>query len=237
MGDKLKVKEYLSRNYIQNIPAIEALKKDSTEVIAFDPAGGAILYNRARDLLFISVEDNRLLDNINQYITPDHTGILSLREESVQYINAKVNAVRVAYCYQVVFNTSIEINSSLSLDIRVLDVSFTDIVYDNYTLKLDKEYIVDRLANGCIYGAFIKDNFAGFIGIHDEGSIGFLEVLPEYRRQGIATILLSFMIDKVKASGNIPFSFIYHENTASLNLARNYPNAIIAPEKIAWVII
>ena len=38
-------------------------------------------------------------------------------------------------------------------------------------------------------GAFLDGVLAGLIGIHEEGSIGMLEVLPAYRRRGLGYAL------------------------------------------------
>ena len=44
-----------------------------------------------------------------------------------------------------------------------------------------RDYVAERLAAGAMTGAFLDGVLAGFIGIHEEGSIGMLEVLPAYR--------------------------------------------------------
>lgn len=36
-------------------------------------------------------------------------------------------------------------------------------------------------AGGHLFGGFLGDKLVGFIGEHPEGSIGILEVLPEFR--------------------------------------------------------
>ena len=38
-----------------------------------------------------------------------------------------------------------------------------------------------------MHGAFQKGELLGFIGMHSEGSVGMLEVLPQHRRKGAAT--------------------------------------------------
>lgn len=46
-----------------------------------------------------------------------------------------------------------------------------------------------RLRAGVMLGAFLRDRPAGFIGLHEEGSMGMPEVLPEFRRMGVARAL------------------------------------------------
>ena len=54
---------------------------------------------------------------------------------------------------------------------------------------------VDKIhaAHGLYAGRGENGGLAGFIGIHTEGSIGLLFVLPEQRRKGYAEELESFM--------------------------------------------
>ena len=56
------------------------------------------------------------------------------------------------------------------------------------------EYVEDRLKAGVIFGAFVDGRLAGFVGEHHEGSMGMLEVVPEFRRRGIAQALEAALI-------------------------------------------
>ncbi len=50
------------------------------------------------------------------------------------------------------------------------------------------EYIYGRMEEGML-GIFVNGTLAGFIGRHDNGSIGMLEVLEEYREKSIGMLL------------------------------------------------
>lgn len=39
-------------------------------------------------------------------------------------------------------------------------------------------------------GAYLHEELVGFIGVHDTGSMGMLEVLPQVRRHGIGFTLV-----------------------------------------------
>lgn len=47
---------------------------------------------------------------------------------------------------------------------------------------------------GQLWGLFEDGQLAAFIGVHHEGSMGILEVLPEYRRRGLAMALEGWLI-------------------------------------------
>lgn len=102
--------------------------------------------------------------------------------------------------------------------IKKLDLSYFDIIRDCYTLSSD-DYIYKRLASGFVYGIFDKENILmGFIGEHFEGAMGMLEVFPEYRGNGIATILESYKINEILISGRVPYCNVAYDNEKSMRL-------------------
>ena len=59
---------------------------------------------------------------------------------------------------------------------------------------------------------------AGFIGTHSEGSMGMLEVLPEFRRKGYGLALEQFLIAWHLSRGWTPFGHVIDGNEPSLRL-------------------
>lgn len=98
--------------------------------------------------------------------------------------------------------------------LRILDETFAPTVQQMYSNPVGLDYILDRLGNRAMLGAFDGDTLAGFIGTHFEGSIGLLEVAPAYRRQGLATALIHEELRK----GHVPFSQFEVSNHASRKL-------------------
>lgn len=96
-----------------------------------------------------------------------------------------------------------------------------DQVYGHYKLT-GRDYLARRLAAGAMTGAFTAEgNLAGFMGTHEEGTLGLLEVLPGYRRQGVATLLQSHMTNLALQRGQIPYGQIFEGNAPSLALQRS----------------
>ncbi|MBW7573664.1 GNAT family N-acetyltransferase [Caproiciproducens faecalis] len=103
--------------------------------------------------------------------------------------------------------------------IRPLDETCLPFVLKHYTHAEDNEpYVLGRLKSGAMFGAYIENRLAGFIGTHAEGAMGMLEVLPEFRRQGVAAVLETFLVNRFLSEGRIPFAQIIAGNEASLKL-------------------
>lgn len=118
-------------------------------------------------------------------------------------------------------------------DIRQLDISYLEEVCLYYRLT-GKEYIKERLLSGNIFGIFVEEKLAGFMGEHAEGSLGMLEIFPTYRGKGLAASLESYMINRTLQKGFTPYGQVFPDNEASHKLQEKlglYP----AKKPIWWV--
>ena len=80
-------------------------------------------------------------------------------------------------------------------------------------------HIRDRIACGMI-GGLLDGRLAGFAGIHQEGTMGLLEVLPAFRRRGLAEVLEAEVINLQLRRGRLPYCHVRVGNEASLALQR-----------------
>lgn len=85
---------------------------------------------------------------------------------------------------------------------------------------MPEDYIQERLEHGMIFGAFVEEELAGFMGEHQEGSLGMLYVREAYRRKGIGQILMAYTIGEQLSKGYVPYGEIAEGNEASLRLMR-----------------
>ena len=102
-------------------------------------------------------------------------------------------------------------------NIRRLTIEDLAYVREHYH-KGTEEYLKERILAGVMYGAFADDRLTGFIGTHDEGSMGMLYVEEQYRRQGIGEALLSYNINRTLERGWIPYGHVLEGNTVSERL-------------------
>jgi tRNA (guanine37-N1)-methyltransferase len=79
-------------------------------------------------------------------------------------------------------------------------------------------YVCERIEKGCMFGAFVNDAFAGYIGIHDDGSIGMLHVFEEYRGQKLGKALQTYAINQALEWGWIPYGQVVEGNEVSMKL-------------------
>lgn len=137
-------------------------------------------------------------------------------------------------CFQAVYTSGRRFAENSVLDIRQLDVGHLDTIYAYYHDYVEYEYLRRRLASGAIYGGFLGETLCGFIGTHEEGSIGILEVLDEYRGRGFGSALEKFMVDLILDRDEIPFAQLSVDNQISLALHRKL-GFEISTDRLYWL--
>ena len=82
------------------------------------------------------------------------------------------------------------------------------------------EDIADIMREKGVFGAIADGKLVGFIGRHDDGSMGMLEIFEQARRRGIGSALERFLITFVMTYGRMPYCDVYTDNPESMALQR-----------------
>ena len=118
--------------------------------------------------------------------------------------------------------------------IRVLSEEFIPFVTEHYSEIGTEEYVTDRIRHGAVYGAFYDEKIVGFIADHEEGSIGMLYVLPEYRKRHVAMALETYCMNLAIERGEIPYGQIVLGNEPSIGLQEKM-GICFAKGTIVWM--
>lgn len=106
---------------------------------------------------------------------------------------------------------------------HVVDLSIADAPYifenSKYKEYISIEYIEDRIKNGIGLGIYEDEKLVAWAITHDDGAIGFLNVLEDYRRKGYGMDVTVAMIKRLLELGQLPFVHIEEDNVKSMNLA------------------
>lgn len=118
--------------------------------------------------------------------------------------------------------------------IRTLTEEFIPFVAEHYSEIGSPEYVTERILHGAVYGAFYEEKIVGFIADHEEGSIGMLYVLPEYRKRHVAMALETYCMNLAVERGEIPYGQVVLGNEASIRLQEKM-GICFAKETIVWM--
>ena len=119
-------------------------------------------------------------------------------------------------------------------ELRWLDRSWAVWTEEHYSHSFGGvSYMEDAIDRGML-GAFVDGQPAGFIATHIEGSMGMLEVLPQYRRRGIGEALLLAMTASCLERGIYPYGQVWADNDPSLALQRKV-GMTLSEELLFWL--
>lgn len=209
---KEKALEFLNKDYLLNVDIIECIRRDICRILyASDKA--VLIVADSGWVYMLSCEDREQgLELIRTHQPP----WVVLHQMDMKEAVAGLGYHIGDECWQSAYTKSTPMEETLA-DIRQLDRSYAKLIDENYDLA-DEEEITAQLDAGVIFGAFVDGELAGFIGRHDEGSVGMLFVFPEFRRMGIAEALERNYVNRELAQGNVPYGQIFVGNTPSRQL-------------------
>ena len=111
----------------------------------------------------------------------------------------------------------LELNLPPEFRIRDLDHKDLDYVYEHYPLIQNKEYLNETIKRGMI-GIEYQKQLCGFIGRHDEGSMGLLFIDQTQRRKGLGYYLEASLVNDLLRKGISPYCQVEEKNLASKSL-------------------
>ena len=79
-------------------------------------------------------------------------------------------------------------------------------------------YVENRIRAGALFGMYVGRTLAGFIGMHEAGSMGMMHILPRFRGHKLGKLLEAFAINLQLDNGCIPFGHVVEGNEISEKL-------------------
>lgn len=129
----------------------------------------------------------------------------------------------------------VELTLPAGVEIRRLTHDWAGFVLEHYShADGDADYVANRVDNG-MWGLFERDGIAGFIGVHNSGEMGLLEILPPFRRKGYARLLEAYLINVRLRDGLMVYCDVETKNEPSLKLQRGL-GMTISDKSNAWCV-
>ena len=119
--------------------------------------------------------------------------------------------------------------------LRPLTMEDLPFVLENYhNPGAYESHIRGRIAEGMVAGQ-VDGQLAGFAGVHQEGALGMLEVVPAFRRRGLAEALEAAVIGRVLEEGGFPYCHVRLGNTASESLQKKLGLVFDEGRTLCWL--
>ncbi|MBO5292943.1 MAG: tRNA (guanosine(37)-N1)-methyltransferase TrmD [Lachnospiraceae bacterium] len=228
--------DWLMQDKLWHMDMIETLRRGQG-ILLYSGKDGVLLQEKRSRAFFLTAVHGEAGEKIVREHMPENAVpelFVVHQEEMLSFIEKYYGLRQANECYQAVYTRNVTLPVERSVEIRLLENNMADQVYAGYHNIGGREYVEERLKSGVMYGAFLEGELAGFIGMHDEGSMGMLYVKEEYRRRGIAAALESDAINRMLALGWLPFCQVYTENEVSLDLQRKL-GLRISKNRLYWL--
>jgi 8-oxo-dGTP diphosphatase len=217
--------EVLEKDRIRNVNALNFIRDNrinSTEIV-----GDSVLIRGFSDRpwVYISSTSQEELKELTSKLTNEDkcfaviedwmTPLLYTKEEELRW---KLTSVKLYYPDTTALPS---LDFEENVKIELLHINDAQFMYDHYDYKeyASVPYIRSRIEKGVGLGLFKDKKLVGWIMTHDDGAMGFLHVLNEYRSRGYAMALSVSLIKMLRAMGEVPFVHIEPHNHQSMNLA------------------
>jgi len=207
--------EKLAEDKLRYCDVLEVLRRNTGEVL-YDKNDSFLVYDRISGTNYILIAaDNP--ESVLDYVKDDKLFCAHV-EYTWRLISRAFQRALDFECYQALYNKKILLDiKEFPAHIRQLDETHINIVETHYQSISTAHYIEGRIKEG-MFGVFEGSSLAAFIGKHEEGSIGMLFVLPEYRHKGYGENLTAFMVNRCLNRGEIPYGQVTVNNEASYRL-------------------
>lgn len=208
---------YLLKNEVLNMDMIETLRHEKYQLL-YAGDKGVFLFHESARIYMLSVDELSLGETlINRYFK-GNMGIVIHQPELEEIIKQYYQANERLECYQAVFPKLKKVVLPGQLKIKPVTLKEKDLICQFYSHDSDPDYIQSIILEGWLFGLYENEKLAGFIGRHTDGSMGLLEVLPDYKRKHYATYLLLYMCEEYQKRGWVAYSQVEVKNEASLKL-------------------
>lgn len=250
--------DILRKQKLLHMDMMELIVRGQARLI-FAEGENICLQDQASGIYFHTASDTKIGINLLEKMTQDikmqqkapEPMLVLHQEDMIEPAKKMFGFRRLMECYQSVYTRKekLPITGLYRLDgqkdtdradkealpsIRRLELKHMPIVQEHYHLIDDPAYIRDRIEKGWMFGAFFGEELVGFAGMHAEGSIGMLEVFPQYRCKKIGKALSTYLINLSLEHGFTPYGQAKEGNEASLRLQESL-GLCFAKKKVYWL--
>ena len=226
--------EFLEQEPLWHIDMLEALRRGRGEVIFFegktvlikrnDEPGSYLLTSEgpdAAEAAFAGVQAPRCL-------MPRGPGVSERMEE-------RFGLQRVLTCTNVAYlKTERPAWDCPGLVIRLFRMEELPAFRAHYSRE-DEGQAREHIARGELFAAEYEGRLAGFMGLHADGSMGLLQVFPEYRKLGIGRAIEIFFINFCLDRGWIPYGQVRCDNEQSFSLQEHLGMTFDRTKQLCWL--
>lgn len=229
--EKERLIKALKKQKRNNIHMIENLARGMAEILYYQN-GNVLLFSENAGLCMMLAENETRGREMLELVPASTRLFLTNQAFLTPLICQRFSFVLHHECFQSLY-TRREHLPVAHKDIRLLTLEALPYVCQHYKLG-SADYIRGRIQEKVMYGAYVDNRLVGFMGVHDDGSMGMLYVEESYRRQHLGEALLSFLTNRMLEHGFTPYAQAFTDNDISLKLQKKL-GYYVADRTVFWL--
>ena len=224
---------YLERDYVRRVDMIEAIKRKRATLLY--AANDAVLLKTRGWLLLLAADSVEAGVRALAHRDPESGAVVAHNEASHDAVKMVIPAwSHVNPCWQA-YDPDPTIKPVPDVcEIRPFRKEDIPFLLAHYHTIANEAYFEERIEEHSLFAGYRDGKLCAFIGFHDDGSGGMLEVLPEYRRLGIGSALEIYLRNEALRRGWTPYGQIFVGNEPSRQLQRAL-GLIVSDDAIYWM--
>ena len=228
-----EILSYLERDYVRRIDMIEAIKRKRAAILY--AASDAVLLKTRGWLMLLACDSVEAGVRALAFRDPDCDGSVAHSADARDAVKTVIPAwTHINACWQA-YDPSTELKPVPDVcEIRPFRKEDIPFILEHYHTIANEAYFEERIEENSLFAGYRDGKLCAFIGFHDDGSGGMLEVLPEYRRLGIGSALEIHLRNEALRRGWTPYGQIFVGNEPSRQLQRSL-GLIVSDDAIYWM--
>lgn len=210
--------EYCAGESILHDDMVEVMSSKDAFPLYGGPKGLLLSHGPERDYLSMSAPDSDSSHGLLSYLPDGWDCVITHHMYEIDALGTLGPVGYGSRCCIASYSKNTPLPLAENCHIAPLTMEHLDYASMRYHLFRRRTYVAERIQAGEMWGAWVDGRLCGFIGLHEEGAMGLLEVDPDSRRLHLATELESWLINHRLSQGAIPFCQIVYGNHASMGL-------------------
>lgn len=224
---------YLEQEYLWHIDMLEALRRGRGQVVYF--VGKTLLIERDEmPDFYLLTSDSPEAAEAAFAGRPAPQLVVARGPGVPEMLRERFGLQLSDYCSNVAYLKQERLAWDCpGLVIRPFRVEELPTFLEHYEIE-DEAEARTHIEKGELFAAEYEGKLAGFMGLHGDGSMGLLEVFPEYRKLGIGRAIEKFFINFCLDRGWTPYGQVFLDNEKSFSLQQNLGMSVDRTKALCW---
>jgi 8-oxo-dGTP diphosphatase len=224
----------LQTDPVRNSSIIGFMNNYSVKTVLYE--GDSLLVKGKSDVewIYISSKDKAELRKLISGLDSDDQYFASIEDWMIPEVthNREVEWQLCALRYYLPGNVTLPETIVNMIPLKESDAEFV-VTNSNYKKYISTEYISERIRKSFSAAVVEDKKLAAWALTHDDGAIGALHVLKEYRKKGYAKEIIINLAGRIRNSGFVPIAQIEEKNIPAIKLFSGI--GFVMDRKIIWL--